>query len=82
METVSLTLQLPFAVVLSDLLARALASALPFTIPKPLIQVAFGAVMGLFPSLVFRLEPEVFFLLLLAPLLFLDGWRMPAEELL
>ena len=68
--------------VISDVLARALASALPFTIPTPLIQVAFGAVMGLFPSLVVTLEPEVFFLLLLAPLLFLDGWRMPGEELL
>ncbi|MEO8300034.1 MAG: sodium:proton antiporter, partial [Burkholderiales bacterium] len=82
MDTVSLTLLFLLAVVLSDLLARALASILPFTIPKPLIQVAVGAVMGLFPALVVTLEPEVFFLLLLAPMLFLDGWRMPAEELL
>ncbi|CAN5834579.1 Na+/H+ antiporter [soil metagenome] len=81
METVSLILLLLLAAVLSDLLSRALASSLPFTIPKPLIQVAFGAAMGLFPSLVTTLEPEVFFLLLLAPLLFLDGWRMPGEEL-
>ncbi|MEO6279784.1 Na+/H+ antiporter [Roseateles sp.] len=82
MDTVSLTLLFLLAVVLSDLLARALASILPFTLPTPLIQVAFGAVMGLFPALVVTLQPEVFFLLLLAPLLFLDGWRMPAEELL
>ena len=63
METVSLILLLLLAVVLSDLLSRALASSLPLTIPKPLIQVAFGAAMGLFPSLVTTLEPEVFFLL-------------------
>ncbi|MEO5794088.1 MAG: Na+/H+ antiporter [Rhodoferax sp.] len=82
MHSVTITLLLLLAVVLSDLLSRALESSLPFTIPKPLIQVAFGVVMGLFPSLVVTLEPGVFFLLLLAPLLFLDGWRIPGEELL
>jgi len=68
MDAVSVTLFLLLAVVLSDLIARALASVLPFTIPKPLIQVAFGAAMGLIPSMVVSLDPEVFFLLLLAPL--------------
>ncbi|MFX4416410.1 cation:proton antiporter, partial [Acinetobacter baumannii] len=27
------------------------------------------------------LHPEIFFLLFLPPLLFLDGWRMPREDL-
>ena len=27
------------------------------------------------------LDPEIFFLLFLPPLLFLDGWRIPREEL-
>jgi CPA1 family monovalent cation:H+ antiporter len=50
---------------------------LPFSLPLPLTQIALGAPI----AVVFRhrvvLDPEIFFLLFLPPLLFLDGWRLP-----
>ena len=50
--------------------------------PLPLVQIAMGAVIaGAFKSGV-TLDPEMFFLLFLPPLLFLDGWRIPNYGLL
>jgi CPA1 family monovalent cation:H+ antiporter len=50
---------------------------LPFALPLPLAQIALGAVIeGVFGHGV-TLEPDIFFLLFLPPLLFLDGWRIP-----
>jgi monovalent cation/hydrogen antiporter len=63
-------------VALSGLIARSLPQ-----VPRPLVQIAFGALAALAPSLEIELQPEVFFLLLVPPLLFLDGWRIPTEEL-
>ncbi|MFM9928327.1 Na+/H+ antiporter [Variovorax sp. H27-G14] len=77
MQTVAVILFLLLAVVLSDFLAR----LLPFSVPRPVIQIALGSVMGLSSQLVVSLDPQVFFLLFLPPLLFLDGWRIPPEEL-
>ncbi|MFM9927234.1 Na+/H+ antiporter [Variovorax sp. H27-G14] len=77
MQTVAVILFLLLAVVLSDFLAR----LLPFGVPRPVIQIALGSVMGLSSQLVVSLDPQVFFLLFLPPLLFLDGWRIPPEEL-
>ena len=82
MDTVSIILFLLLAVVASDVLSRLLARALPFVIPRPLIQIGLGAVVGLSTRRAVTLDPQVFFLLLLPPLLFLDGWRIPSEELL
>lgn len=66
------------AVVLSGLVVR----ALPFAIPTPLVQIGLGAVIAGFSDRAVRLEPDLFFLLFLPPLLFLDGWRIPKEGLL
>jgi CPA1 family monovalent cation:H+ antiporter len=55
---------------------------LPLSIPAPLVQIAFGAVIGLAANLRVTLDPELFLLLFLPPLLFLDGWRIPKDELL
>lgn len=66
------------AVVLSGWLAR----AVPVALPLPLVQIACGAVMALGTGLGLRLDPDVFFLLFLPPLLFLDGWRIPKDGLL
>ncbi|MEP7100432.1 MAG: Na+/H+ antiporter, partial [Burkholderiales bacterium] len=82
MDTVSIILFLLLAVVASDVLSRLLARALPFVIPRPLVQIGLGAVVGLSTRRAVTLDPQVFFLLLLPPLLFLDGWRIPSEELL
>lgn len=78
LNTLVLTLVLLLAVVLSDYVAR----LLPLPVPRPVIQVALGAAIGLWQPLVLSLDPEVFFLLFLAPLLFLDGWRTAPEQLI
>ncbi len=77
METVAIILVLLLAVVVSSFLSR----MLPFSIPRPLIQIALGAAIGVFGHFSVSLDPDIFFLLFLPPLLFLDGWRIPKEEL-
>ena len=77
METVSITLFLLFAVVVSGAVAR----MLPVSVPAPLVQIALGGVIGLSTSYRVELDPELFLFLFLPPLLFLDGWRIPKDEL-
>ncbi|WP_299690283.1 Na+/H+ antiporter [Hydrocarboniphaga sp.] len=50
-------------------------------LPLPLTQIALGAVISV-PSygLHVDLEPHLFLLLFVPPLLFADGWRMPKRE--
>lgn len=78
METVTIVLLLLLAVVVSGSVSR----ALPLPIPRPLVQIAFGGLLGLSANLRVEFNPEIFFLLLVPPLLFLDGWRIPKEQLL
>jgi monovalent cation/hydrogen antiporter len=78
MELVVLVLAMLLAVVASGYLVR----VLPFPAPLPLVQIALGALIaGVFKSGI-ALDPDVFFLLFLPPLLFLDGWRIPNYGLL
>lgn len=77
METISLILLLLLAVIVSGVLAR----AVPLPFPRPLFQIAFGAAISFVAEWRVALDPEIFFLLFLPPLLFLDGWRIPHEEL-
>jgi CPA1 family monovalent cation:H+ antiporter len=73
METVELVLAMLLAVIASGYLGK----MLPFAVPLPLIQIALGAVLeGVFQHGV-QMDPEIFFLLFLPPLLFVDGWRIP-----
>lgn len=51
-------------------------------VPAPLVQVALGAAISGAGLGALDLDPEVFFLVLLPPLLFLDGWRIPKDDLL
>jgi len=78
LETIVVVLVLLLAVVISGAFSR----MLPIAIPRPLVQIAFGAAIALIGDLQVKLEPDIFFLLLLPPLLFLDGWRIPREEIL
>jgi CPA1 family monovalent cation:H+ antiporter len=78
LETVSIVLILLLAVVVSGAVSR----MLPLAVPTPLVQIALGAVIGLAANLRVELDPELFLLLFLPPLLFLDGWRIPKDELL
>ena len=77
MASLELVLAMLLAVVASGYLVR----MLPFALPLPLAQIMLGAIIeGVFQHGV-TLEPDIFFLLFLPPLLFLDGWRIPKEGL-
>ncbi len=75
MSLIETTLFLLLAVVVSGSVARITRIALP------LVQIALGAVIVLVTGRTVDLEPDIFFLLFLPPLLFLDGWRFPKEDL-
>ncbi|SON57274.1 Sodium, potassium, lithium and rubidium/H(+) antiporter [Hartmannibacter diazotrophicus] len=77
MDIVTNSLVLLAAVVLSAGLGRAPGLAMP----RPLVQIALGAAIAAVAPLGFTLNPDVFFLLFLPPLLFLDGWRIPKAGL-
>lgn len=78
MHSIEVVLAMLLAVVASGYLVR----VVPFSLPLPVVQIALGAVIaGVFGHGVV-LDPEIFFLLFLPPLLFLDGWRIPKVGLL
>ncbi len=77
MTTIINVLLLLVALVLSAFISR----ALPVVVPRPLVQIAIGALIALAPKFSVRLDPDVFFLLIVPPLLFYDGWRIPNEDL-
>ncbi|AOG03229.1 Na+/H+ antiporter [Bosea sp. RAC05] len=77
METIAIILTMLLAVVVSGMLVR----LSPAPVPLPLVQIALGAVIASFADVALELKPDIFFLLFLPPLLFLDGWRIPKEGL-
>ncbi len=77
MESVAISLFLLLAVVVSGWLSR----LSPVSVPAPVVQIALGAVIALTTGAAVDLEPDVFFLLFLPPLLFYDGWKIPKEGL-
>ena len=78
MDSVEVVLAMLLAVVASAYLVRAVS----FPLPLPLMQIALGALIAALSDRAVTLDPAVFFLLFLPPLLFLDGWRMPNDRLL
>ena len=77
MQSIDVVLAMLLAVLASGYLVR----MLPFSLPLPLVQIGLGAVVaGVFGEGV-RLDPEIFFLVFVPPLLFLDGWRIPKDDL-
>lgn len=75
MHLIETILFLLLAVVLSGWVARITRIALP------LVQIALGAGVVMITGESVDLKPDIFFLLLLPPLLFVDGWRIPKEAL-
>ncbi|CDG82407.1 Na+/H+ antiporter [Janthinobacterium agaricidamnosum] len=73
MHTVTIILTLVLTVVLCGFIARLRW----VTLPLPLIQIAGGTGLASMFGMHLPLNPEVFFLLFIPPLLFLDGWRIP-----
>jgi len=78
MGTLGIVLSMLAAVVASGIIVR----AIPLAIPTPLVQIALGAAIAAGAYQRVELNPDIFFLLFLPPLLFLDGWRIPKEGLL
>ncbi|WNJ90100.1 Na+/H+ antiporter [Bosea sp. 685] len=77
MEMIAIILVLLLAVVVSGMLTR----LSPAPLPLPLVQIGLGALIASVADLSVQLQPDIFFLLFLPPLLFLDGWRIPKEGL-
>jgi CPA1 family monovalent cation:H+ antiporter len=58
---------------------RVIAGRLPW--PEPITSVVGGGLASFIPTLAgFSLDPKIFFLCFLPPLLFSDGWLMPLRE--
>jgi CPA1 family monovalent cation:H+ antiporter len=76
LDAITTSLTLLIIVVLSGMVGGFVPA-----VPRPLVQIAGGALAGLIPHLQIDLSPDVFFLLLVPPLLFVDGWHIPADEL-
>ncbi|MFV9473769.1 Na+/H+ antiporter [Advenella sp. RU8] len=77
MESIGMVFTILIAILVSGLIGR----YLPWGLPLPLIQIALGFIISSVFDEGILLNPEVFFLLLIPPLLFLDGWRIPKDEL-
>lgn len=78
MENVLTSLTLVLLMVIAGIVSR-----IATTIPTPLVQIFIGAIIGLFfPSIRVELNPGVFMLLFIPPLLFTDSWRFPKREFL
>ena len=75
MEIVTVVLALLFAVLLGDWITRFVA------VPPPLVQIVLGVLLAVGPVPSVELDPHIFFLVFLPPLLFLDGWRIPKRDL-
>ena len=77
METFELILILMVAVLASLPIAR-----INSNIPLPIIQIAIGAALAwpLTGGIHMELEPEVFLLIFIPPLLFSDAWQAPKRE--
>ncbi|CAH1055996.1 Sodium, potassium, lithium and rubidium/H(+) antiporter [Paenibacillus pseudetheri] len=77
METFLVILVLLGLITISNIINR----FIPF-VPIPLIQIGLGVMVVLMPlGIHMTLEPELFFVLFIAPLLFNDGKRTPRNEL-
>jgi len=77
METVELALVLFVAVAVFGALAKWIA------LPLPIILTAGGVLLSFVPALAsVRLDPDIFFLLFVPPLLYSDGWLFPKREFL
>src|SRR5699024_501992 len=77
MTAITLVLIMLLAVLVSGFMVR----MLPFLLPLPIVQIVLGGVIARVLNRAAPLIPDIFFLLLLPPWLFLDGWRIPKDGL-
>jgi monovalent cation/hydrogen antiporter len=72
-ENVAFVVLVLTIVVLSSMIGRSIVPNFPLS----LIQIALGSIIAQISNWKITVAPDVFFPLILAPLLFLDGWRIP-----
>ncbi|MDR1854857.1 MAG: Na+/H+ antiporter [Azoarcus sp.] len=77
MHSIEVLLFMLLAVIVSSYVTR----VVPFSVPVPLVQIGLGVLIAAFSQNAMALNPEIFFLIFLPPLLFLDGWRIPKTGL-
>ena len=77
MDLITIILILLLAVIVSGIVSR----AVPLPLPRPLFQIALGALIGLAADWRVTLDPDIFFLLFLAPLLFFGRVADPARRI-
>lgn len=78
METFAVIMAMLLAVMLSGMIVR----MLPVPVPAPFIQIGLGFIIAAVFQRGVLMEPEIFFLLFLPPLLFLDGWRVSKRSVI
>lgn len=64
------------AMLVAVLVSGFLVRMIPFAIPLPFVQIALGFLIATVFQRGVLIEPDIFFLLFLPPLLFFDGWRV------
>jgi CPA1 family monovalent cation:H+ antiporter len=68
------------SLVLLSLVSLSVIASLAFRIPLPLLQVAFGIVLFTLFRIHIAIEPSLFLLLFIAPLLYVDAYQFPRAE--
>lgn len=72
-------LNLVFLLTLAVGASRILANIVP--LPLPILQILLGSLLALPPfGMEVELDPEIFMMLFIPPLLFYDGWKIPKKE--
>lgn len=75
-----ITVEIVLALILAVTLVAVIARLVP--VPLPLLLIAAGMVASVVPGLSrVHIDPAVFFVLFIPPLLFADGWLMPRRDL-
>ena len=77
MQTVEIVLAFLLAVATSGFMLR----LSPLPLPLPIVQIGLGALLAYLGGFEVQLNPDLFFLIFLPPLMFLDGWRFPKRAL-
>ncbi|GAB2800937.1 Na+/H+ antiporter [Halomonas shantousis] len=72
-------LNLIFLLTLAVGASRILANLIP--LPLPILQILLGSMLALpLVGMEVELDPEIFMMLFIPPLLFYDGWKIPKKE--
>lgn len=77
MDILLVSLVLLLAVIVSSWTSR----ALPFAVPLPIVQILIGIGIAEWTSFSVTIDPAFFFAFFIPALLYLEGWRIPKDDL-